>query len=82
MTRRRARIAAGLAAGLLLAGPGLLGAEVVVAARGAPAPSLPPDIDACVGCDGSRAPLRTVWIGDSTGEGPGGSLYAWYTYWR
>ena len=71
MTRRRGLRALGLVTGLLLAGPGLLGIEVVLAARGEPAWPLPPGIDACVGCDGSAPPLRTVWLGDSTAAGVG-----------
>ncbi|MEO5678990.1 MAG: SGNH/GDSL hydrolase family protein [Acidimicrobiales bacterium] len=61
----------GLVAGLVLAGPGLLGAEVLLATRGEPAPPLASGIDACVGCDGSGPPLRTVWLGDSTAAGFG-----------
>ena len=61
----------GLTLGILLAGPVLLGAEVVLAARGEPPRPLPPDIDACVGCDGSVPPLRTAWLGDSTAAGVG-----------
>lgn len=61
----------GLGAGLVLAGPGLLGVEVLLATRGDEAPPLPPGIDACVGCDGSAPPLRTVWLGDSTAAGVG-----------
>ena len=49
----------------------LLGAEVVLATRGEPAPPLPSGIDACVGCDGSVPPLRTFWLGDSTAAGVG-----------
>lgn len=61
----------GLAAGLLLAGPVVLGIEVLMATRGNPAPPVPAGIDACVGCDGSASPLRTVWLGDSTAAGVG-----------
>jgi len=61
----------GLGAGLILAGPVLLGVEAVLAARGDPPPPLPPGIDACVGCDGTGPPLRTVWLGDSTAAGVG-----------
>ncbi|CAA9272336.1 MAG: hypothetical protein AVDCRST_MAG76-3404 [uncultured Acidimicrobiales bacterium] len=57
--------------GLAAAGPGLLGVEVVLATRGEPAPPPPAGIDSCVGCDGSSAPLRTVWLGDSTAAGVG-----------
>ncbi len=72
MTRRRGlRAVAGLVTGLLVAGPGLLGVEVVLATRGEPAPPLPAGIEACVGCDGSSPPLRTVWLGDSTAAGVG-----------
>ena len=73
MTRRRGLRVAGMAAGLLLAGPALLGAEVALATRGGTAPPLPPDIDACVGCIGGELPLRTVWLGDSTAAGVGAS---------
>lgn len=72
--RRRRRIAIGVAAGLLLGGPGLLGIEVVMATRGAAPPPLPTGVDACVGCDGSVPPLRTVWLGDSTAAGEGAAL--------
>ncbi len=61
----------GLAAGLVLCGPALLAAEVVLATRGATAPPLPAGIDACVGCVGGEPPLRTVWLGDSTAAGVG-----------
>ncbi len=64
-------MALGLVLGLAAAGPGLLGVEVVLATRGEPAPPLPAGIDACVDCDGSVAPLRTVWLGDSTAAGVG-----------
>jgi lysophospholipase L1-like esterase len=64
---------AGLAVGLLLAGPALLAAEVALATRGETAPPLPPGIDACVGCVGGEPPLRTVWLGDSTAAGVGAS---------
>jgi lysophospholipase L1-like esterase len=60
-----------LSTGLLLAGPVLLGVEVVLATRGDPAPPLPSGINACVGCDGSVPPLRTFWLGDSTAAGFG-----------
>jgi len=73
VTRRRALRVAGMAAGLLIAGPALLGAEVALATRGGTAPPLPPDIDACVGCVGGEPPLRTVWLGDSTAAGVGAS---------
>jgi len=69
--KRRGLKLSGLALGLLLAGPGLLGVEVVLATRGEPPRPLPPDIDACVGCDGSAPPLRTAWLGDSTAAGVG-----------
>jgi len=62
---------AGLAAGLLLAGPALLAGEVVLATRGETAPPLPADIDACVDCVDGEPPLRTVWLGDSTAAGVG-----------
>ena len=71
MTRRRGRRALGLVTGLLLAGPGLLGFEVVLATMGEPALPLPSGLDECVGCDGSAPPLRTVWLGDSTAAGVG-----------
>jgi len=71
MTRRRGLRAFGLVTGLLLAGPGLLGLEVVIATRGEPARPLPAGIDACVGCEGSAPPLRIVWLGDSTAAGVG-----------
>lgn len=61
----------GLAAGLLLAGPVLLGAEVVLATRGEAAPPVPSGVDACVGCTGVEQPLHTVWLGDSTAAGVG-----------
>jgi lysophospholipase L1-like esterase len=61
----------GLCAGLVLAGPVLLGAEALAATRGRPPPPLPSGIDGCVGCDGGAAPLRTVWLGDSTAAGFG-----------
>ena len=64
-------MAVGLCAGLVLAGPVLLGIEVFVATRGEPAVPPPGGIDACVGCDGSAPPLRTVWLGDSTAAGVG-----------
>lgn len=70
MSRGRRRLGA-LAAGLVLAGPGLLGAEVVLATQGEPATPLPSGVDSCVGCDGSMPPLRTVWLGDSTAAGVG-----------
>ena len=70
MSRRRRRTL-GFLAGLLLAGPGVLGVEVVLATRGEPATPLPAGIDACVGCNGSAPPLRTVWLGDSTAAGVG-----------
>lgn len=42
-----------------------------MATRGrAPGP-VPAGVNACVGCDGSQAPLRTVWLGDSTAAGVG-----------
>ena len=61
----------GLFGGLVVAGPVLLGAEVLLATRGTPPPPVPDGIDACVGCDGSTEPLRTVWLGDSTAAGVG-----------
>ena len=60
-----------LGAGLALAGPAVLGVEAFLATRGEPAPPLPAGVDACVGCDGSAAPLRTAWLGDSTAAGVG-----------
>ena len=74
MTFRRCLRLAGLAAGLLLAGPTLLIGEVVLATRGGTAPPLPSGIDACVGCVDGETPLRTVWLGDSTAAGVGASL--------
>jgi lysophospholipase L1-like esterase len=71
MTRRRGLRLFGLATGLLLAGPGLLAAEVYLATLGEPAPPLPRGIDACVGCEGTVPPLRTAWLGDSTAAGVG-----------
>lgn len=62
---------AGLCGGLVLAGPLLLGAEALLASRGQTPPPVPAGIDACVGCDGSALPLRTVWLGDSTAAGVG-----------
>lgn len=61
----------GLCAGVVLAGPLLLGVEVFLATRGEPSPPLPAGIDGCVGCDEPSAPLRTVWLGDSTAAGVG-----------
>lgn len=61
----------GLLAGLLVAGPGLLGVEALLATRGEPPPPLPGGISGCVGCDGSAPPIRTVWLGDSTAAGVG-----------
>ncbi len=64
-------MAVGLGSGFVLAGPVLLGVELLLATRGAPPPPVPADIDVCVGCDGSIEPLRTVWLGDSTAAGVG-----------
>jgi lysophospholipase L1-like esterase len=61
----------GLGAGVVLTGPLLLGAEILLATRGEPSPPLPADIDACVGCGTTGPPLRTVWLGDSTAAGVG-----------
>lgn len=71
MTRRRGLRSFGFVTGLLLAGPGLLGIEAYLATRGEPATPLPAGIDACVGCEGGGAPLRTAWLGDSTAAGVG-----------
>ncbi len=49
----------------------MLGAEAVLAARGAPPPPTPTGVDACAACAGAVAPLRTVWLGDSTAAGVG-----------
>ena len=49
----------------------VLGVEVLLATRGQQAAPAPADVDACIGCDGSAAPLRTVWLGDSTAAGVG-----------
>lgn len=61
----------GLCTGLVLAGPVVLGVEILLATRGEPAAPRPLALDACVGCDGSAPPLRTVWLGDSTAAGFG-----------
>lgn len=71
VARRRALRVACLVAGLVLAGPVVLGVEVLLATRGTTAPPSPEPVDACVGCDGSVPPLRTVWLGDSTAAGFG-----------
>ncbi|MFP5371698.1 MAG: SGNH/GDSL hydrolase family protein [Actinomycetes bacterium] len=59
------------AAGLVAAGPAVLGVEVLLATRGKQAPPPPAGIDACVGCEGPEPPLRTFWLGDSTAAGFG-----------
>jgi lysophospholipase L1-like esterase len=56
---------------MVLAGPLLLGVEVLMARRGQQPPPVPAGVDACVGCEGSGAPLRVVWLGDSTAAGVG-----------
>lgn len=61
----------GLCTGVVLAGPLLLGVEVLIATRGESPLPLPDAIDACVGCDEPGPPLRTVWLGDSTAAGVG-----------
>jgi lysophospholipase L1-like esterase len=64
-------VVVGLCAGVVLAGPLLLGVEILLATRGEPSPPLPEGIDACVGCDDAGPALRTVWLGDSTAAGVG-----------